>query len=72
FPVIAQYLIYTSLNLTVPLSIMFSNMKIFNVIKKNYNIEFTKILSDNGAEFTFSKNHPFERILLDAQLYKII
>lgn len=54
------------------LSIMFSNMKIFNVIKKNYNIEFTKILSDNGAEFTFSKNHPFERILLDAQLYKII
>ena len=39
---------------------MFATMRIFNVIKKNYNIEFTRILSDNGAEFTFLKKHPFE------------
>lgn len=50
------------------LSIMFATMRIFNVIKKNYNIEFTRILSDNGAEFASPKNkqtHPFERMLLE-------
>ncbi len=47
---------------------MFATMRIFNVIKKNYNIEFASILSDNGAEFASPKNknsHPFERMLLE-------
>jgi transposase InsO family protein len=53
------------------LSVMFATMRIFNVIKKNYNIEFASILSDNGAEFASPKNkntHPFERMLLEVRV----
>lgn len=50
------------------ITVMFAAMRIFNAIKKNYNIQFEKILSDNGAEFASPKNkqhHAFERMLLE-------
>ncbi|WP_157738087.1 hypothetical protein [Rickettsia sp. MEAM1 (Bemisia tabaci)] len=39
FPVIAQYLIYTSLNLTVPLTVPFSIIFLYNLsdLKQYYN-----------------------------------
>lgn len=48
------------------ISVMFATMRIFNVIKQDYNIQFERILSDNGAEFASKNNtehHPFERML---------
>lgn len=50
------------------LTVMFATMRIFNVIKKDYSIQFERILSDNGAEFASPKNkegHPFERMLVE-------
>ena len=47
---------------------MFATMRIFNIINKNYSIQFERILSDNGVEFASPKNlsgHPFERMLCE-------
>jgi transposase InsO family protein len=52
------------------LTVMFSTLRCFNHIKRNYGIEFEEVLTDNGSEFgikTSSKKelHPFERMLLE-------
>lgn len=50
------------------ITVMFATMRIFNIINKDYDIKFERILSDNGAEFASPKNrqqHPFERMLLE-------
>lgn len=50
------------------LSVMFATMRLFKIIKNDYNISFSSILSDNGAEFASPRNtqqHPFERMLLE-------
>jgi len=50
------------------ISVMFATMRIFNIINKNYSIQFERILSDNGVEFASPKNlsgHPFERMLCE-------
>ena len=52
------------------LTAMFATMRILNYFRKNHNIEFKELLSDNGSEFG-GKNlkhpdeHPFERLLLE-------
>jgi transposase InsO family protein len=41
-------------------------MRLFNILRANYNIVFERGLTDNGAEFASPKNllqHPFERML---------
>ncbi len=50
------------------LTVMFSVMRMFNIIMSNYEIQFMEVMTDNGAEFgpKISKNkrgHPFERML---------
>lgn len=48
------------------ISVMFGMMRIFNIIKQDYSIQFEEVLSDNGAEFASKNNlehHPFERML---------
>ena len=50
------------------ITVMFSAMRIFSMISKSYNIQFERILSDNGAEFASKNNlnqHPFERMLIE-------
>lgn len=50
------------------LTVMFAAMRLFNIIKANYQIQFEKLLTDNGAEFASKNNlkqHPFERMLLE-------
>lgn len=50
------------------LSVMFATMRLFKIIKNDYDISFSSILSDNGAEFASPRNrqqHPFERMLLE-------
>ncbi len=50
------------------LTVMFATMKCFMNLKSRYNIEFTNILTDNGAEFASRNNiqeHPFERMLYE-------
>ena len=48
------------------LTVMFAVMRLFNLIKANYQIKFEQVLTDNGAEFASPRNllhHPFERML---------
>jgi transposase InsO family protein len=43
-------------------------VRLFNLINKNYDIKFERILTDNGAEFASKNNsntHPFERMLIE-------
>ncbi len=50
------------------LTVMFSCLKIFNVLSKKYKMEFKEVMSDNGSEFSSRNNqlsHPFERMLLE-------
>ena len=50
------------------ITVMFASMRLLNLLDKNYNIKFEKILSDNGVEFASPKNrfhHPFERMLIE-------
>jgi transposase InsO family protein len=52
------------------LTIMFSWLRILNILSEHYWIKFEKILSDNWSEFwpRYSKNkvdHPFERMLIE-------
>lgn len=50
------------------LTVMFSVMRSFNMLRVTYNIVFERILSDNGAEFSSPRKphqHPFERMLME-------
>ena len=50
------------------LTVMFTALKCFNAIQKQYGIQFEEILSDNGPEFASKNNlnqHPFERMLIE-------
>ncbi len=48
------------------LSVMFTTMRLFNLLQSKYQIQFAEVMSDNGAEFASRRNldtHPFERML---------
>ena len=48
------------------LTVMFSCLRLLNVLDKRYEIRFEEIMSDNGSEFSSRNNqssHPFERML---------
>ena len=53
------------------LTVMFASLKCFNMLQSQYGIQFTEILSDNGAEFGSGRHsnnkmtNPFERMLLE-------
>jgi transposase InsO family protein len=50
------------------LTVMFSALKILNLINAKYQIQFDEILSDNGPEFASKSNkeqHPFERMMIE-------
>ncbi len=50
------------------LTVMFSTLRLFNVLKRRYEIQFEEVMSDNGSEFSSRNNkleHPFERMLLE-------
>ena len=49
------------------LSVMFTTLRMINLLNSRYQIQFEEMLSDNGPEFASRKNlngHPFERMLL--------
>jgi hypothetical protein len=56
------------------LTVMFSVMRCFQIMQKNYNIQFEEALTDNGAEFGqgLSKNNqmtnPFKRMLYEMEI----
>ena len=48
------------------LSVMFTSLRIINLLNSRYQIQFAEMMSDNGSEFASKKNlvgHPFERML---------
>ena len=50
------------------LTVMFAALRMMNILKVNYNIQFQEVLTDNGPEFGTKdskrkKQHPFERML---------
>ncbi len=48
------------------LTVMFTSLRIINLLNSRCQIQFEEMLSDNGAEFASKKNldgHPFERML---------
>ncbi len=48
------------------LTVMFTTLRMINLLNSRYQIRFEELLSDNGAEFASRKNldgHPFERML---------
>ncbi|MBU1926307.1 MAG: DDE-type integrase/transposase/recombinase [Gammaproteobacteria bacterium] len=48
------------------ISVMFATLRILNLFKSDYEIQFEEVLTDNGAEFKGGKSlesHPFERLL---------
>jgi transposase InsO family protein len=50
------------------LTVMFAALRMMNILKVNYNIQFQEVLTDNGPEFGTKesqkkKQHPFERLL---------
>jgi len=52
------------------LTVMFSMLRMFNIINVNYGIQFEEIISDNGPEFgpkgsQVKAEHPFERMLIE-------
>lgn len=52
------------------LTVMFAALRMMNILKVNYNIQFEEVLTDNGPEFgtreSQSKDqHPFERMLIE-------
>jgi transposase InsO family protein len=53
------------------LTVMFKVMKIFGTLERRYGLQFTELLSDNGAEFasrTTPENHPFEAMLAELKI----
>ena len=59
------------------LTVMFSVLKAFNMLKHNYDIEIDNVMTDNGAEFGSGKNsknklnNPFERLLIEMDMKHI-
>ena len=50
------------------LTVMFSALKVLNLLDKRYELRFEEMMSDNGSEFSSRNNklfHPFERMLLE-------
>ena len=50
------------------LTVMFSTLRILNLLNKRYELRFEEMMSDNGPEFCSRNNklfHPFERMLLE-------
>ena len=53
------------------LTVMFSVLRMLNLLNLRYAIKFTSVLTDNGAEFgsgvhaSNKRTHPFERMLLE-------
>ena len=48
------------------LSVMFTSLRIINLLNSRYQVQFAEMMSDNGSEFASKKNlvgHPFERML---------
>lgn len=50
------------------LTVMFAALRMMNILKVNYNIQFQEVLTDNGPEFGTKESkkkrqHPFERML---------
>ena len=50
------------------LTVMFAALRMMNILKVNYNIQFEEVLTDNGPEFGTKQSqqkrqHPFERML---------
>ena len=50
------------------LTVMFAALRMMNILKVNYNIQFQEVLTDNGPEFGTKQSqqkrqHPFERML---------
>ncbi len=50
------------------LTVMFAALRMMNILKVNYNIQFQEVLTDNGPEFGTresqkKRQHPFERML---------
>jgi len=56
------------------ITVMFSVLRSFNMIKAQYEIQFEEVLTDNGPEFRGSKDkekrkqHPFERMLIEMEI----
>lgn len=55
------------------LTVMFSVLRIFNIIDANFNIQFEEVLTDNGPEFGTKTSqakdeHPFERMLMELNI----
>ena len=53
------------------LTVMFSVLRLFNLINIRYQIQFSEVLTDNGVEFgqgmrsNNKRSHPFERMLVE-------
>lgn len=50
------------------LTVMFATLKSINIIKQSYDIQFSEVMTDNGAEFASRNNkqgHPIERMMLE-------
>lgn len=53
------------------LTTMFAALRLFNLVKLRYDIQFAEVITDNGPEFGSGKNvnnaltHPFERMLVE-------
>ncbi len=50
------------------LTVMFTTLKLLNLINAEYGIQFEELLTDNGSEFASRNNkegHPFERMLVE-------
>jgi transposase InsO family protein len=55
------------------LTVMFSVLRMFNIIDVNFNIQFQEVLTDNGPEFGPKKSqakheHPFQRMLMELNI----
>ena len=51
------------------LTVMFTSLKLINLLNSQYKIQFEEVLSDNGSEFSSrsgsKEEHPFERMLIE-------
>jgi len=56
---------------TKAITVMFSLLRIINILRIRYSIEFSEILSDNGVEFKGTEKHPVEMLLKELQIKHI-
>lgn len=55
------------------LTVMFCTLRMMNILKVNYNIQFEEVITDNGPEFgrgesQSKREHPFERMLIEMEV----